>query len=139
MLYLPFTITKLLKLTKIVFRHFVQVNVGPCSLLSHNSEINFQANIEQKDQRLFSDIVPCQKQTIRHIWNNRLSCKSISLRFKPTFLVQCCLRHIWTMGNLASSTQLCIGYLHHLYFSHRPTFHGPDRSIHWKCSLRKGF
>ena len=106
-----------------MFHHFVQVNVGPCSLLSRNSEMNFWANIEQKDQRLFSDIVLGQKQTIRHIWNNRFSCKSRSLRFKPTFLVQCCLRHIWTTLTKQYSytmlfvpawlTQHCIGYLHH--------------------------
>ena len=105
MLYLPFTITKLfIKLTKIVFHHFVPVNVGPCSLLPHNFQINFRANIEKKDPRLFSDIVPGSKQTIRHIWNSQFSCESISVCFKSAFLVQCCLRRI---------SQHCIGYLPH--------------------------
>ena len=42
----------------IEIRIIVPVNVGPCSLLSRKPKMNSLANIEQKEPRMFGDIVP---------------------------------------------------------------------------------
>ena len=119
-------------------RNTVPVKVGPCSLLSRKPQMNSRANIEPKEPRLFSDIVPSQNQATRHIWNSRFFCESISMRFwaniaQVIFLctvVSGIFRQHWLdniprqyCSSMVNTIFYMLSSLWKLYLNHGATFH----------------